>query len=36
MDLIGGQSTYGTGGANNDGKGQPARISSLACLHFAS
>ena len=34
MDLIGGQSTYWTGGANNDGKGQPGQSNAIshACV----
>jgi TldD protein len=34
MDLIGGESTYWTGGANNDGKGQPAQSNAIshACV----
>jgi TldD protein len=30
MDLIGGRSTYWTGGANNDGKGQPAQSNAVS------
>lgn len=30
MDLIGGPSTYWTGGANNDGKGQPAQSNAIS------
>lgn len=30
MDLIGGPSTYWTGGANNDGKGQPSQINAVS------
>ncbi len=34
MDLIGGESTYWTGGANNDGKGQPSQSNAIshACV----
>ena len=30
MDLIGGRSTYWTGGANNDGKGQPSQSNAVS------
>ncbi|MGE0159878.1 MAG: TldD/PmbA family protein [Gemmatimonadales bacterium] len=30
MDLIGGPSTYWTGGANNDGKGQPSQVNAIS------
>jgi len=30
MDLIGGRSTYWTGGANNDGKGQPSQVNAVS------
>jgi len=30
MDLLGGPSTYWTGGANNDGKGQPSQVNAVS------